>query len=95
MLAGAAGKSSISKEVFESIRLTAIKLAEAAEMDYQKQVATQRAYAERAQLDPSLAVWSDSLGVKDLIEYRKGISLTEEERQELADLWLSQTGGSK
>lgn len=95
MLAGAAGKSSISPQVFESIRLTAIKLAEAAEMDYQKQVETQRAYAEKAQLDPSLAVWADSLGVKDLIEYRKGISLSEDQRKQLADLFLSQTGGSQ
>jgi len=93
MLAGAAGKSSISREVFESIRLTAIKLAEAAEMDYQKQVETQRAYAEKAQLDPSLAVWADSLGVTDLIEYRKGISLSEDQRKDLADLFLSQTSG--
>jgi len=62
-------------------------------MDYQKQVETQRAYAEKAQLDPSLAVWADSLGVTDLIEYRKGISLSEDQRKDLADLFLSQTSG--
>jgi len=95
MLAGAAGKSSISREVFESIRLTAIKLAEAAEMDYQKQVETQKAHAEKAQLDPSLAVWADSLGVTDLIEYRKGISLSEQDREAVSEYFISQTSGSK
>lgn len=93
MVRGAMGEGRVDPRVFEAMRLTAIKLAEAAEMDYQKQVQTQKEYAKRAELDPSLAVWADSLGIEDLVEYRSGISLTEEDVDELSEYYKSQTGG--
>jgi hypothetical protein len=67
-------------------------LAEAAEMDYAKQVETQKQYATRAQLDPSLAVWSDSLGVQDLTEYRAGITMSEEDRDKLGNFFKESVG---
>lgn len=94
MVKGAMGQGRIDPAMFDAMRLTAIKLAEAAEMDYAKQVETQKQYASRAQLDPSLAVWSDSLGVQDLIEYRSGITMTEDERDDLMNYFKNQTGGN-
>ena len=92
MVKGAMGEGRIDPAMFDAMRLTAIKLAEAAEMDYAKQVETQKEYATRAKLDPSLAVWSDSLGVGDLIEYRSGITMSEAYRNRLGNFFKEQTG---
>lgn len=92
MTKGALGKGRIDPAMFNAMRLTAIKLAEAAEMDYAKQVETQEKYADRAKLDPSLAVWADSLGVQDLRQYRAGITMTEEERDRLANYFNEEAG---
>lgn len=92
MVKGAMGQGRIDPAMFNAMRLTAIKLAEAAEMDYAKQVETQKQYATRAELDPSLAVWADSLGVQDLTEYRAGITMSEDDRDRLGNFFMNQTG---
>ena len=92
MVKGAMGQGRIDPAMFNAMRLTAIKLAEAAEMDYAKQVDTQKQYASRAKLDPSLAVWADSLGVQDLTQYRAGITMSEDDRNKLANFFNQSTG---
>ena len=88
MLGDASGRGALSGPLRKAIQQTAIELAQIVERDYQNAVANQQAYAREARLDPTLAIGSRStLGVEDLLDFRKGIELTDTDKTALSDYY--------
>jgi len=88
MLSDASGQGALSEPLRKAIQNTAIQLAEITEKDYQNAVAKQQAFAIESELDPRLAIGSrTTLGIDDLLDYRKQIQLPDQDKTTLSDYY--------